>query len=176
LKQISEKTGFSISFLSQVERGIASIAITSLEKIADAFEVDLSYFFTPPKEHENIIMRSYEQEVFYVESSRVYNSLASDFSEKELEPMLITLFPNQNIEEIVPYSHQGEEFVYVLEGVLTVFINDKEFQLNPGDSIHMKSNIPHEWANFSNKIVKVLCVSTPRIFKKKKIENQINKD
>ncbi|MDI3480586.1 MAG: hypothetical protein PWQ97_241 [Tepidanaerobacteraceae bacterium] len=167
LKQLSEKSDLSVGFLSQVERGVASIAITSLEKIAKVFEVDLSYFFTLPQKHESLIMRSYEQEVFSVEESRIYHRLANDTDGKMLEPMLISILPNQSREGITPYSHNGEEFVYVLEGILTVLIDDEEYQLNPGDSIHMLSTIPHEWANFTNKLVKVLCVSIPRIFERK---------
>ncbi|MDI3480596.1 MAG: hypothetical protein PWQ97_251 [Tepidanaerobacteraceae bacterium] len=164
---MSEKSNLSISFLSQVERGMTSIAITSLEKIAKVLEVDLSYFFTLPQKHEGLIVRSYEQEVFSVEESRIYHRLANDLNGKILEPMLITLLPNQSREEITTYSHEGEEFVYVLEGILTIFIDGEEYQLNPGDSIHMSSTIPHEWANFTNKLVKVLCVSSPKIFPKK---------
>nr|WP_148137760.1 XRE family transcriptional regulator [Candidatus Formimonas warabiya] len=165
LKDLSEKADLSIGFLSQVERGMASIAVTSLEKIAQVLDVDLAFFFTLPQKHETNIMRSYEQEVFSVEESRFYYRLASDVEGKVLEPMLINLLPNQSREEISPYSHKGEEFVYVLEGVLTVFMGEEEYRLNPGDSIHMFSSVPHEWANFTNKLVKVLCVSTPVIFK-----------
>jgi quercetin dioxygenase-like cupin family protein len=81
--------------------------------------------------------------------------------------MLISILPTQSREAVTPYSHKGEEFVYVLEGILTVFVGNEEYQLNPGDSIHMSSAIPHEWANFTNKLVKVLCVSSPPIFKQK---------
>lgn len=165
LKQLSEKSDLSISFLSQVERGIASIAVTSLEKIAKVFEVDLSYFFPSPQKHEALIVRSYEQEVFSVEESRIYHRLANDLDGKMLEPLLVSILPCQSREGITPYSHEGEEFVYVLEGILTVFVDNGEFQLNPGDSMHISSMTPHEWANFTNKLVKVLCVSIPRIFK-----------
>jgi len=117
--------------------------------------------------HESYIMRSYEQEIFSVEESRIYHSLASDMKGRILEPTIISLLPGKKREEISPYSHKGEEFAYVLEGILTIFIGNEEYQLNPGDSIHMPSTVPHEWANFTNKLTKVLCVSTPSIFEQK---------
>ena len=46
LKQLSEQTGLSIGFLSQVERGMSSIAVDSLEKIAGVLEVPLDTFFS----------------------------------------------------------------------------------------------------------------------------------
>ena len=168
LKDLSEKAELSIGFLSQVERGMASVAVTSLEKIAEALEVDLAFFFTLPQKHEASILRSYEHEVFSVEESRFYYRLASDIEGTTLEPMLANLLPNQGREKINPYSHKGEEFVYVLEGILTVFVGGEEYQLYPGDSMHMLSSVPHEWANFTNKLVKVLAVSTPSIFNTKK--------
>lgn len=166
LKDLSEKSDLSIGFLSQVERGIASIAVTSLEKIAEVLGVDLAFFFTLPQKHETSVMRSHEHQVFSVEESRFYFRLANDIEGTILEPMLINLLPNQTIDGITPYSHKGEEFVYVLEGVLTVYASEEKYHLNPGDSLHMLSTVPHEWANFTNKLVKVLCVSTPSIFKK----------
>jgi len=164
LKDLSEKADLSIGFLSQVERGMASLTVASLEKIAQVLEVDLAFFFTLPQKHEANIMRSYGQEVFSVEESKYFYRLASDLEGKSLEPVLIHLLPNQGREEISPYSHQGEEFVYVLEGILTVFMGDEEYKLNPGDSMHIFSSLPHEWANFTKKLVKVLCVRTPGIF------------
>jgi transcriptional regulator with XRE-family HTH domain len=164
LKDLSVSSELSIGFLSQVERSMASIAVTSLEKIAVALGVDLEYFFTLPQKHEANILRSHEQEVFSVEESRFYYRLASDIEGQVLEPMLVNLLPNQTKEGINPYSHKGEEFLYVLEGVLMVFVGGEEYQLYPGDSMHMLSSVPHEWANFTNKLVKVLAVSTPSIF------------
>lgn len=168
LKDLSEKADLSIGYISQVERGIASIAVTSLEKIAEVLGVDLAFFFALPQKHETSVMRSYEHQVFSVEESRYYFRLANDIEGTILEPMLISLLPNQTMDDITPYSHKGEEFVYILEGVLTVFAGGEKYQLNPGDSMHMLSSVPHEWANFTNKLVKVLCVSTPSIFKANK--------
>ncbi len=168
LKDLSEKTNLSVSFLSQAERGLTSIAIHSLENIAEALGGELSYFFTPPKKHETKIMRSYEQEDFRIEKSRfIYYSLANDMDGKVLDPMLVVVLPGDKKSQINPYPHKGEEFVYVLEGILTVFIGDEEYQLYPGDSYHINSTIPHEWCNFTSKIVKLLSVNTPSVFSRK---------
>jgi len=99
-----------------------------------------------------------------VEESRIYHRLGNDANEKVLEPLLISLLPNQTREEITPYSHEGEEFVYVLEGILTIFVGNQEYQLNPGDSVHMSSTIPHEWANFTNKLVQSIICKYPTNF------------
>ncbi len=166
LKELSDKANLSVSFLSQAERGLTSIAINSLKKIAQALDVDLHYFFTPPESHRPMIIRSYEHEVIRIDESKlIYHNLGSDISDRQLDPVIVTILPTQNAEEVIPYEHQGEEFVYVLEGIFTIFLEDKQYELYPGDSIHISSTTPHNWANFTNRLVKILAVSTPSVLK-----------
>ncbi|MDI6895314.1 MAG: cupin domain-containing protein [Bacillota bacterium] len=166
LEDLSSKTGLSKSYISEAERGIASLTITSLQKIAEALGVQLSYFFTPPSLAANgvRITRAGERSEFRMETSedRIFSSLAAGFPGRVLEPLLTTLLPAHSRAE--PYSHPGEEFALVLEGSLTVLVEDKEFELGPGDSIHLCSTIPHNWENRTDKPVRIIAVSTPKIF------------
>lgn len=166
LKDLSEKTNLSIGFLSLVERGLASTGIMSLQNIAQAFGVDLGYFFSPMKGNQKKrIVRSYEHDAFRIENSKyVYFSLAGDMEDKRIDPMLVVLLPGESREEVAPFCHEGEEFVYVLEGILTFFMEDKEYELYPGDSFHIQSSTPHNWANFTNRLTKILYIVTPKIF------------
>ena len=61
-------------------------------------------------------------------------------------------------------QHDGEEFIYVLEGILTVYLDGSEYCLNPGDSIQIHSQTPHDWVNNTNRVVKILTVHTPNPF------------
>lgn len=165
LKELSAKTNLSISFLSQAERGLTAIAFVSLKRIAEAMDVDLSYFFEPPKSHRGMIVKSYEQEVFKMENSKfIYYNLGSDIPDKKMDPMFVTILPTSNPDELVPYTHEGEEFIYVLEGIFTLYLNDSTYELYPGDSAHIPSTIPYNWGNLSNKLVKILAVSSPSMF------------
>lgn len=165
LKELSEKTNLSIGYLSQLERGLTSVAISSLENIAFALEVDLSYFFEPPTTNENRITRSFEQKLSIVENSRfIYHNLGNDGETKNMSPFMITILPNYTNEEVIPYSHEGEEFTYVLEGVLTVFLENQRFELYPGDSMHINSTLNHNWDNYTSKLVKIICTYSPKMF------------
>jgi len=166
LKELSEKTGLSGGFLSQVERGLSSLGLVSMKSIADTLGVDLSHFFVTVDNCPCSVMRSYEQKVFRVdEADCTFASLAGPLEDKKLDPMIVTIPPDQSPEQIVAYSHPGEEFVYVLEGTLTAFIGEKEYRLYPGDSLHVSCLTPHNWGNFTNKIVKILTVVTPSILR-----------
>lgn len=162
LKELSEKSELSIGFLSQLERGLTTIAVDSLEKLADILEVHVTHFFNYPLKRKYMILRSYEQEIMdSVGGGFIKYSLSADLENKQLVPRLIEILPQKKDEEIVPYKHEGEEFVYILEGILTVYINGERHEVYPGDSVHMDSSIAHNWANYTNKKVKILAVNTP---------------
>lgn len=166
LKDLGEKSDLSISFLSQAERGLTSITINSLKKIATALDVNLNLFFNPPMSPKSMIMRSYSQEVFRIDESKlIYFNLGNDIPDRQLDPVIVTILPEQCPEEVILFDHPGEEFVYVLEGICTILLGDKQHELYPGDSIHISSTTPHNWANFTNKLVKVLAVSTPSVMR-----------
>ena len=165
LKELSEKTNLSVSFLSQAERGLTSVAFVSLKRIGEAMGVNINYFFTPPKSHRATIMRSYEQEIFKMEESKfVYYNMGSDIPDKVMDPMLVTILPSKCLSEVLPMTHEGEEFVYVLEGIFTLILDDQAYELHAGDSSHVSSVIPHNWANLTDKPIRIIAVSTPSTF------------
>ncbi|RFU66868.1 cupin domain-containing protein [Peribacillus saganii] len=162
LKDLAEKTGLSVSFLSQVERASSSIAITSLKKIADAFEVPITSFFEDYA-NKNYKVPVEEQKSFRIEGSgSVYTRLGGEFSGRSIEPMLVTFPQGQPYEKT--FSHPGEEFYYILEGVLLFEVDGKEYLMKAGDSIHFPSQLPHSVKNPIDKDAKVLSVVTPVIF------------
>ncbi|MDU2065695.1 MAG: XRE family transcriptional regulator [Sporomusaceae bacterium] len=165
LKELGEKTTLSIGFLSQLERGLTNIATDSLQKIAEAFEVELSYFFSSQNRTRGYVMRSYEKEVFQVINSKfIHYHLHNGQTGSQILPRLIELLPINSEEDISQYAHEGEEFIYVLEGTLTLFINDEQIELFPGDSAHYNSSTVHNWANYTTKMVRLLVVSSPNPF------------
>lgn len=173
LKEISEKTGLSIGFLSMVERGLTSVAIVSLKKIADALNHDMFDLFQTPlqqKQHKknqtHIINRSYEQRMNYQNGRYIYFTLSDNAPDHIIDPMLIVLLPGEGRENVIQFSHTGEEFAYVLEGILSFFLNDQEYELYPGDSFLGPCDPPHNFVNLTNNIVRVLFVLTPPLLSK----------
>lgn len=168
LKELSEMTDLSIGFLSQVERGLTALAITSLEKIAEALTVDLSYFFPMGKKSNQIVVRSYEREIAQIDAAHcIHYHISNDLETKDLFPRYLEVLPTTADEAPNQYRHEGEEFFYVLEGILTLFINNERYDLYPGDSAHYDSNTSHNWVNNTNRMVRLLAVNTPNGFKKK---------
>ncbi|WP_346690542.1 XRE family transcriptional regulator [uncultured Cloacibacillus sp.] len=165
LKKLSAETGLSISFLSMVERGQTSIAIVSLKKIADALSQNVTDFFlkdtTEDASSSYVIKHGYSPKIRSISGNYIYYSIGSNNPSFCLDPMLITLLPGQCKEDVVMLEHRGEEFTYVLEGIVSFFVNDQEVTLYPGDSYHGLGNFPHNFVNLSNNIAKVLYILTP---------------
>ncbi|NEW09051.1 cupin domain-containing protein [Paenibacillus sp. SYP-B3998] len=163
LKDLSIKTGLSISFLSQVERGNSSLAITSLQKIGEALQVPITYFFEEPA-NDSYFLPEKERKRFQIGGSHVvYVRLGGDFPDRALEPIHITLPPQQQQE--VAFNHPGEEFYFILEGKVVTVVDGKEHEMSKGDTIHFPSTLDHTWYNHSDEPAQILCVLTPVIFK-----------
>lgn len=164
LKQLSDMTGLSTGFLSQLERGISTIAIDSLSKVAASLDVELSSFF-----HHNAhiagepVTRSFEQQYVQTGSRIAESVLSQEVLGFEHLPRLVQILPSAQAGEppTEMYSHLGEEFLYILEGILTVYISGKEYVLYPGDSIQIHSDHQHNWANRTNRNVRFLQINYP---------------
>ena len=167
LKQLSDASGFSIGYLSQFERGLSSIAIDSLRKLANILGVSLSSFFensspdpTYPVVHPfELIPNEISPQIYQY----ILNHSVSDF---DMLARIFLLMPFAEKESPPErYSHEGEEFIYVLEGIVTVYIESNQYILYPGDCIQIHSTLRHNWANRTNRVVKLLQVNSPNPLK-----------
>jgi transcriptional regulator with XRE-family HTH domain len=161
LEDLARQTDLSPGFLSQIEREQSYPSLSSLKAIADALEIPLSSFFILPV-NTSIVARAHERRTFMIEGSEVsYSSLSGPIDGKRLEPLIVELPPHY--EGPPAFTHEGEEFGYVLEGQLTIVIQNQEYHLRPGDSIHFLSQAPHTWKNCHAEPVKAIWVVTPRL-------------
>lgn len=167
LKQLSEESGLSIGFLSQLERGLSSVAIDSLARLAEILGVSLSAFFDSTADQgQSPVCRSFEPHCSQVSPQIIQYILSNRIKDFSCLPRIFDLMPfaSTNPDKLAMNQHEGEEFVYVLEGILTVYLNDCEYCLNPGDSIQIHSQNPHNWVNNTNRVVKILVINSPNPF------------
>ena len=145
LKQLGEQTGLSVGFLSQFERGLSSIALDSLEKIAKVLETPLSELFEEhnPSLYTDPVVHGIDLRFDGISDHIFQSSLRSGAGEFQMNPKLYTLLPlaDENTQPEM-YSHEGE--------ALTLYA---------GDSIHIDSKKDHNWMNRSTKIAKILSVN-----------------
>lgn len=147
LKELASQTGVSISFLSQVERGKSNVTLESLKRISDALGVNPSIFFAGNNE---VIDDKHWQ--FH------YSDLSNSIVGASYLPMLVTLNPGEN--EGNAFSHEGNEFIFVVEGELTVSVEGHEFVLKQNESTMFDAKKSHYWYNYNNQTVKFLLISS----------------
>ncbi|MBY5162210.1 helix-turn-helix domain-containing protein [Salsipaludibacter albus] len=180
LRQLAAASGLSAGYLSQVERGLAAIAITTLGKVADALQVPLATFFVPgddglpddrppddrppddrppdgPLPH---MTRAGEGAVVDLGSAdRTFCLLSVPSPGKVLEPLRVTVRPSDR--DDTAYTHPGEEFCHLLSGTLVYVVDGVEHRLGPGDSIHVTSTVPHAIRNDGDVDAEAIWVLTP---------------
>lgn len=158
LKQVSDKTNLSISFLSQLEHSKTSATLESLKKISEALDVNPSYFFTKPNTKTTTsILRNALGDTDLTESKFIYRDLSGDIKDPLFSPILIILNPGDNRGN--NFSHKGQEFLYVLEGTLTILLEHEEFILHRNDCTFLDSSKLHYWLNKTDQPTKFICVS-----------------
>ena len=165
LEEAADRSGCTPGFLSQVERNQAVPSISMLYSIAQALGVKVTHFF-PRVASGAKVVRAEERETFRFEGSFiVYSLLSTNFHDRKLESLLVQINP---VDGALPAdefrSHPGEEFAYVLEGTLRLWIGDAIYDLNPGDSLHFKSTVKHRMENPGDKPTIYLCALTPPVF------------
>jgi transcriptional regulator with XRE-family HTH domain len=148
LQDLSQKTGFSNAMLSQIENHVISPSLGTLSKLAKALEMKMGELICAPGERTFTIVRSGEGKALSRYASKAgmsygysYQSLCTEMKEWHMEPFLVSLEPAAGPK--TPSRHEGEEFIYVLEGAVQITLSDFTDILKPGDSIYYHSTLPH---------------------------------
>ncbi|GAB4265173.1 MAG: XRE family transcriptional regulator [Deferrisomatales bacterium] len=165
LQDLSAKTGLSKPLLSQVENGHVMPPVATLLKIARALEVNISHFFQEEEKEEKIsVTRAAERQRFsrrsHQDASEVgylYESLELHKSRKHMQPLLVT-FEVMDKKDMVFYSHEGEECVYLLEGELEFRTPDELRTLKPGDCLYFESDVAHAFRSLGDAPARALVV------------------
>lgn len=162
-EELANRCELSKGFISQLENNLTSPSITTLEDILEVLGSSLSEFFNNPYLQEPVTYS--KNDFFEKEDDEIKHKiewLVPSSLKYEMEPILITILPGGRSEEDEP--HQGEEFGYVLEGEITLKLNNKHYKLKRGDTFYYQANKSHALINSSNKIAKIIWVSTPPMF------------
>ena len=154
LRQLGDLTGLSGGYLSLLERGQASASLDTLEHIAGCFDVDVSSLFSSTQVDQSpIIIRNYEYE-YQPLNNRHFSASLTNFSNSNIRPSIQTIAPTQG-ELPAMESREGEVFLYVMDGILTLQIDQEISRLYPEDSSHFIATHPHRYWNETQTTTKV---------------------
>ncbi len=147
-QDVGQRTGLSSKYLDQIEADQLSPPLGVLIKIAKALDMKLGRFISTGEVKPFTVVRKHERRIVSRYTSAqgdqygyTYESLAPDKKDRHMEPFMVTLVPSKARKELS--THEGQEFIYVLEGAMEVTLEDVTDVLYPGDSIYYDSVIPH---------------------------------
>lgn len=153
VEYLSQHTGQSPDFIEQVEKNEVTPSVSFLLKLSRALNVDPGTFL---KDEEKAYIEDKRAQAFIKRTKNyAYQTLTPGAENQHLRGFMITIEPRQ-AHKPVAYKHEGEEFVYVMEGSLELTLNNKVNHLKTGESIHYNSEIPHKLKNLGNETTKCL--------------------
>jgi transcriptional regulator with XRE-family HTH domain len=164
LGDLSEKVQTSRSFLSQLEQGKSLPSLVTLKSIANAFGVTVgSLVDDPPEIKSPVVKADRRPRVNHLQSGTIIEALAYKDFHKSLQPLLLRLQPGSN-SGYEGYIHIGQEFGFVIQGTLTVELEEHKYELETGDSIYFDSSRPHRFTNNSDVETVAIWVVSPPTF------------
>jgi transcriptional regulator with XRE-family HTH domain len=162
LDVLAKKTGFAKSYLSQIENLKKEPPIRALSKIAFALGVDIIFLLTGDTRDANAqkfsIVRKDERQSTqgpYGSRGYLYDSLNYNKLDRIMDAYVITIGPRLPPE---PFVHEGQEVVYVLDGVQEFIYDGQTYILEEGDCICFDSDRPHYSRTMGEKSGRVLVV------------------
>lgn len=141
-EQAAHNVGISFEEYQKYESAQSDIPIGVLYGLAAEFGVDPTVLLTgdSPRMDDYTIVRAGQGIKVDRYAGYSFSALAFNFKNRDMNPMIVTLSQSDKAELV---SHAGQEFNYVLEGVIKVIIGAKEFTLEKGDSVYFNPAVPH---------------------------------
>jgi transcriptional regulator with XRE-family HTH domain len=157
---LAKEMGVSTETYLGYESGEIDIPIGFLYELANKYKVELTAILTgsEPKLRSYSLVRKGDGVVVDRKKQYHYLSLAYNFVGKKGEPFMVTIDPKEEGDDVSLSSHPGQEFNYMVEGRLKIFIDGHEAILETGDSLYFDSTKPHGMKALDDKPAKLLAI------------------
>jgi transcriptional regulator with XRE-family HTH domain len=176
LKVVAKSCNYSVSYLSQVERGIANPTLSSIKLIGQALGFTIGDILNGKASHDPIdeagtaekapgysILRKGQRKRIRYPGSDISNDLLSPDLRRNLEVIWVEAPPNTGSGGH-PHIHEGEECGVVLSGCMRFWVGDVVSDLHAGDSIYLSSVLPHRWESAGPDPLTAIWIISPPTF------------
>ena len=154
LDYLANETGFSVDYLSSLEKGDIMPAVATILRLSRAMEIDSGILL---KEERDRTDRKKAEDFRKRTENYSYQTLTPEALHKHLKAFRVFIDPVSE-HKGTSYQHEGEEFIYVLKGEIEVMVGDNRNVLGPEDSLHFNSFIVHKLRNLSSERAEMLVV------------------
>ena len=165
MEDLAQRSGLALEQIERIEGNIDLPSLAPLIKIARVLGVRLGTFLDDQDETGSAICRkaeagdsiSFSNNAIQSRKHMEYHSLAKAKSDRHMEPFIIDVDATDDIDFVLS-SHEGEEFIFVMEGVMEVCYGKNTYLLEAGDSIYYDSIVPHHVHGYQGQAAKILAV------------------
>ncbi len=166
IEDLAERSGLAIEQIERIENNIDIPSLAPLIKIARVLGVRLGTFLDDQDETGPVVCRkkeakdtiSFSNNAIHSRRHMEYHSLSKSKADRHMEPFIIDVQPTEESSDFVLSSHEGEEFIMVIEGTMEISYGKFTYLLEEGDSIYYDSIVPHHVHAFEGKQAKILAV------------------
>ena len=160
---LAQEAGLTKGYLSKIENSKNSPPVSTLLSLAKALDIDINGIFSDDATATTIIHTKKGERQTVARSGTAfgysYEPLAGKFPNRHMEPYIVILKPG--VETEIPFQHKGEELLYVQEGTMKFFYEDKEFIVEEEGSVYFDASVPHYGICEGKKPVKCVMVIYP---------------
>lgn len=165
IEELALRSGLAIEQIERIESNMDLPSLAPLIKIARVLGVRLGTFLDDNDESGPVISRkqdtsdtiSFSNNATHSRRHMIYRSLSKSKAYRHMEPFIIDIAPTTDSDFILS-SHEGEEFIMVMEGTIEISYGKNIYILEEGDSIYYDSIVPHHVHAFEGRAAKILAV------------------
>jgi len=161
-KELAEKADVSASYVSQVEREKITPSVDVLRRFSKALKVPV-FMLLAEDEEEKELTREKERNIIKFPNIDLTYEIVTSNPNNVVGVLIGRLGPGHSSSE-TPLFHEGEECILVQSGTLKVELAGKEYILNSGDALYMKSTFPHRFINLGEDVCVFQLIITPPSF------------
>jgi len=155
-RELAHRSGLSANAISLIERDENSPSVSTLQSLATALNVKMSYFFEDEEPEAVLLVKPDERPAIASKGVKIEGS-GRRLHRQEMEPFLVTLAPHSESgdRQVV---HTGHEFVYCQKGSVEYIIDGDVYCLSAGDFLIFEAHMPHIWRNTTDTEAEFLLV------------------
>lgn len=164
-EELAQRSGLAIEQVERIENNVDLPSLAPLIKIARVLGVRLGTFLDDQDEKGPTVCRhaeagdtiSFSNNAIQSRKHMAYHSLAKAKADRHMDPFLIDVDATEDMDFVLS-SHEGEEFIYVLQGRMEICYGKHTYLLDEGDSIYYDSIVPHHVHGYQGQAARILAV------------------
>lgn len=155
-RELAQRADISTNAISLIERDETSPSVSTLQNLAAALNIKISYFFDENESSQVLHVKAKSRPAIISKGVQI-EGLGGKLNYQEMEPFLVTLKPNSGSGER-QVVHTGHELVYCLSGNVEYLIDGQIYPMEQGDLLLFEAHLPHLWRNVTGADATILLV------------------